>query len=105
RADQSKLRPQRIERTLILVATIKIGTAAQQRNAFEVNEGGLRAAGQRRQRRVVLLLRGAIDALTIGEQCGPVSRMLAEPRPGPPGVAGSRITLRHLRRLVGRRSL
>src|ERR1700688_2402315 len=100
---QGALRLHGFEHALLRVGPIEIGAGAQDRDAPQIDQTGLRAAGQCIQRRVVFLLRGAVDALAVRQQPGPAARVVAQPAARPPGVTGERIALNHGRRLIRRR--
>src|ERR1700686_2636051 len=100
---QGALRLHGFEHALMRVGPIEIGAGAQDRDAPQIDQTGLRAAGPCIRRRVVFLLRGAVDALAVRQQPGPAARVVAQPAARPPGVTGERIALNHGRRLIRRR--
>jgi len=91
-------RLQRLGGALAGRLAVEIRGGAQYRDAVEVEQVGVRAALQRRQRRIVLLLRREGVGRSISDELGVGLHRRAETRAMPPGVRRDCVADRILRR-------
>ncbi|CAB3809546.1 hypothetical protein LMG28690_07319 [Paraburkholderia caffeinilytica] len=92
-----------IRTSLPIVRPIEIRPSPQHRNAIQIDLIHRGRALKRLIRRVILLLRGAIHAVAVRQNPGPIPRPLPKQRPRPPGIARQRVALNDSRRPIRRR--
>src|ERR1700733_1206503 len=87
-ASHGPLRDEGVEGTLARIWSIEVRPGPQHSNTIDVGKTRVRPAGEGYQGRVVLLLRGAVDAVTVRQQTGPACRTFSQPLSAPPGIPG-----------------